>query len=373
MRKAIRSALSVALDPFVAPCFHAEFEERPLTIYDVGASGGVFNPFEEPTNKLSQVYAFEPIPASFEPLKNRYAQRDDIEVRQVALTDSDGPVVLYEVPDSIGISSLFDMSKAGLRTNAIEVEGVRLESIPERFGFPSPDFIKLDTEGSELLILSAGRNLLRKHVLGVWVEISFWREIGEGVLFHQIDEFMVEHDFILFDLQINRSHFSNVGGKKDKLRSGDALYLKNFEAKQSSIPTESTSQRIALLKLIAICARWRYLDYALELLEFGHSLGIISGREFKEVASEYASVVDLAERMPNFPGRTHLATWFDKLSYVLHRHAKKGIPSLFNSLGNGPLLTTRRRCPESVVIDYPVIKNEGPSIMKTIELFGSKD
>ena len=62
--------------------------------------------------------------------------------------------------------------------------------------------------------------MLNHEVLGIDCEITFWRE--------DIDQIFTRTRFILFDLQINRSHISSIGGTKDKLRTGDALYLRDF-------------------------------------------------------------------------------------------------------------------------------------------------
>ena len=43
------------------------------------------------------------------------------------------------------------------REPAAAVEGARLDSVPSRHGLPSADFLKPDTEGSELEILAAAR------------------------------------------------------------------------------------------------------------------------------------------------------------------------------------------------------------------------
>jgi len=105
-----------------------------------------------------------------------------------------------------------------------------LDSVPNRLAIKPANFIKLDTEGTEDLVLAGGEHMIAQDVLGLQTEIAFWTEQSGGVSFRDIDARLSAHGFVLFDLQLNRSDVRVIGGRKDKVRSGDALHLRNFDS-----------------------------------------------------------------------------------------------------------------------------------------------
>ena len=350
------SAIEPRLDPFVDSTFHSLLWQDPLVIYDVGAAGEIFLPPGITTCEMSRVYGFEPVLESFRRLRARYADQPRVEIERIALARADGPATLYLRREKPTQSSLLADSCLDGAAEPTTVEGVRLDSLPERSGLPRADFVKLDTEGTELDILEGGRDMLERDVLGLFVEINFWRQSGKAAAFHRVDGHLTDLGFVLFDLQINRAHFSGVGAKKDKPRSGDALYLRNFTTLVERDPEASEAWlRVKLVKLIALCVAWRYLEYAIELLDYGHEHGLLSGEEFTRLARRYASVRDVSAWVPNFPGRRGLARLCDFLSYALHPQARKGIPRSFNSIGNTWPFAVPGKAPPRVIIRYPVL------------------
>ena len=80
------------------------------------------------------------------------------------------------------------------------------------------------------------------------------------------------------------------------------------------------------------------------------------------------STTDIAERVPNFPGRATIGHIADVVSYALHPQAKKGIPKGFNGLGNQWVMTRRNKRPTKVEIYKPVIPGDVRRNIKTIDL-----
>ena len=366
----LKRRLNATLDPFLHPVFSNEFESNPLVIYDVGAAGGVYCPVESPPCAGARVYGFEPVKSSFDSLVEAYADNSFVTVRNVALAGHNGSITLNEVGDGKEtISSLLPLDGLGVTTTAVDVECCRLDDVPNRFDFPPADFIKLDTEGSEDMILGSGPEQLGHEILGVTTEISFWRRATGGAVFSDIDRLLTDAGFVLFDLQINRSHISKIGGKKDKVRSGDALYLRDFGHLANRMADRPTAaKRAKLLKLLCLCVAWRYFNYAVELIAFGRRETLISPDEFDILAQAFSTTTDIAELIPDFPGKIRMATLFDVLSSALHKQAKKGVPPVFNGIGNGWVMRRRGARPDKVRIYYPIL-NDGPARrIKTIHL-----
>ena len=95
----------------------------------------------------------------------------------------------------------------------------RLDSLVEQRGWPLPDFIKLDTQGSELDILR-GAPLCLDHVRGLQIECNL-QQYNEGApLFADVLEFMNLNGFRLYDLA--QFHFN----QQSELLQVDAIFVR---------------------------------------------------------------------------------------------------------------------------------------------------
>ena len=81
-----------------------------------------------------------------------------------------------------------------------------LEDFLKKFKKPSPDLIKLDTQGSELDILkSLSKNNLN-NVLGIEIEVEFIEMYKNQPLFGEINSFLSKNNFEILDLRTHRSY-----------------------------------------------------------------------------------------------------------------------------------------------------------------------
>ena len=91
------------------------------------------------------------------------------------------------------------------------------------------DFIKLDTQGSELDILIGAPNTL-KNALGLEVEVSFF-EIYQGQpLFGDICRYLAGFGFEFFDFTTEYRYGRQALNRRGQLSFADALFLKPPEA-----------------------------------------------------------------------------------------------------------------------------------------------
>ena len=350
-----KQMLSATLDERLTPALYPTFSDSPVFVYDIGAAGGVYTPYISGPKQWAQIIAFEPHEGSYKKLQKKHTSKH-VKIFPFAVTDRDGPVTLYSGIDGAQTqSSLMPLENLGIDARPQSVEGVRLDSIAAKLDVPPADFLKLDAEGSEDKILQGGTKMLLENVLGIRIEVSFWKHGSNGASFSEIDRFLTEHGFILFDLQTNRSDIRRIGGRKDKVRSGDALYLKHFD-----FITQTTSSKCALrtklLKLMSITVAWKYLNYALELADYGRAKSLLSDAEFTTVTQPWLATVDISDRVPNFWGRSAVARTFDFLSYVFNPSFKKGVPYDFNGLGNHWVVPRAGRKPAQIRLHCPVLK-----------------
>lgn len=361
----LRRQIIADLDSRLAPQFYETFATSPVTVYDVGAAGGVFTPYPDGPKSWAPVIGFEPHPESYRLIMDAGLPAH-VTLHNLALADQTGPITFFsgEGLDRTR-SSLRPIDYIGGESTAVTVKAMILDMVPEQLSVPPADFIKLDTEGTEDIILKGGAEMLAEHILGVQVEIAFWTQQSGGVSFADIDRLLTDLGFILFDLQTNRSDVRVIGGRKDKVRSGDALYLRNFDALWSETAEQSV-MRTKLLKLISLTIGWRYINYALELADFGRNHGLLDSAEFNAIAQPLVNTSDLSDRTPNLPGRMALARLFETLAYAFHPNMKKGVPFAFNGLGNHWVVRRGKASPSVVGLHCPVLKSGTVNLTKSI-------
>ena len=365
----LKNLVTPKLDPRLSDLFYKEFNSNPLVIYDIGAAGGVYTPFSGGPSSWAPVVAFEPHPESYRKLQDSLRSKH-ISLHKYAISDSDGELDFHAGLGAAETkSSLLSIDHLGLPSTRQKVTGLRLDSVKNVLGHPAANFLKLDTEGTEKLILEGGLSMLDEAVLGIRIEIAFWRDSPQPTAFWEIDRLLTDRGFILFDLQINRSssQLRSFGGRKDKVRSGDALYLKNPESGLASTPKKG-SLRSQLLKLISLSVAWGYLGYALELADYGRQKNIFSQQEFDEMATPWLTTQDVSDYLPSFYGRHTLARLFDFLSYAFNPNIKKGTPFPFNGLGNHWVVRRMRQRSSKIELYCHVLKAGSLNRRKKIKL-----
>ena len=64
-----------------------------------------------------------------------------------------------------------------------------------------PDFVKIDTQGTELFILEGMKDTLSKSIFGIEVEVEFIEMYRDQPLFNELDGYLRSKGFYLFDLK----------------------------------------------------------------------------------------------------------------------------------------------------------------------------
>ena len=125
---------------------------------------------------------------------------------------------------------------------------------------PPPDFLKIDTQGTELQILVGARTMLKKVSL-VEIEVEFEPIYRGQSLFHHVNDFMLKAGFQL--LYLNRVFAGQrgfSGATRGQLIFGDALYVKK-EAHWDNLSEDSK------IKMAVLLANFGHRDIAARVFE----------------------------------------------------------------------------------------------------------
>lgn len=158
------------------------------TFFDVGSSIGYFSLLAAKVNPRIRVEAFEPSLGAMiflsENIKINQLE-SQISVHHLALSDREGQIDFYEIrnpkyPNIYNLSGEHNLgTKKHLPSKKIRVNSQTLDSFVKNEKFKSVDLLKIDTEGSEDLILNSGSDTIRNHNPIIISELLFNRIEGK--------------------------------------------------------------------------------------------------------------------------------------------------------------------------------------------------
>jgi FkbM family methyltransferase len=193
--------------------------DDPIVIVDVGCRWGFADTWDQLGDRCRAV-GFEPDEDECERLRNHYHDRPSVEIVPRALGSKPGPATLY-ITREPACSSLYQPSddvvdrhprlEPQRLVTRQQVELITLDNWCEQQGVDRVDFIKLDTQGSELDVLRGASRTL-EWAIAVQTEVEFNRLYEGQPLFGDVDRFLRDHGFVLWQLE-NLAHHRQRGAR----------------------------------------------------------------------------------------------------------------------------------------------------------------
>jgi FkbM family methyltransferase len=249
--------------------------DAPLRAIDVGAARGVPLHWRRFLPHL-RVEAFEPNAAECARLTAK--SHPHISWYPTALAAETGPRDLHVLATPTG-SSFFPPAPAFVELFGLpgysevdHVERLDCVSLGQHLGDrPAPHLLKLDTQGSELEILSGLRVDQLAEVLAIEIEIEFHEAYQGQPLFPEVHQFMQEAGLALLDFRVQRAHLTGgieerhflrqhlsmaTGGREltAQLHAVDALYIRPMKTMATSTGLEQFFRYATVLQM------YRYYD-----------------------------------------------------------------------------------------------------------------
>ena len=167
MEWAIYFGLNVEHRSYLYPSVNSQF-----VVIDVGANiGETMLNFALIVGSKGKVFAFEPVPFSFQKLSMNLSLNEFTNVIAENLAISDKAEVLYFDPATYYNSGGIFMKK-GPSENMLSVKAVKLDEYINSNNFEKIDFIKIDVEGFELNVLKGAVQSCHKFKPALFIEVN---------------------------------------------------------------------------------------------------------------------------------------------------------------------------------------------------------
>ena len=271
--------------------FEQYTKSNPITLVDVGARGGIHSRWDLVKGNIN-VLGFEPNLQECKRLNEKSGNNNTYfpialfnraGMLDINITNNPSCSSVY-LPDSLLLSRFSIANDFKL----IKSSTVRCETLHKILGLnniQNVDFLKIDTQGSELQVLQGAKNALKNFIFGIDIEVEFSELYKEQPLFSDVDKYLKNNGFVFFDFigslgRVKRNKFSKSFSKGQVLWA-HALYFKDFLFNKNINSNYLNFEKA--IKAIAIAEIYEFSDFALELLDFYHNKEVIDNNVYENV------------------------------------------------------------------------------------------
>ena len=272
-----------------------------LVMLDVGSSGELFAPFEY-FRKDSKIICFDPCKQDLSILDELNSDQliyinkaisCDKEIEKIKFyltTNSECSSTLKpkgELLERWPYASLFKVSKE------VYIDSITIEDAINQIGVDHIDWIKLDTQGTDLRIIESLPESLKNSLIVCDVEPGYYEHYNEADLFPKLHTKMIEHGFWLANLEhqtqprISEKHWLKL---LEKLKA-DGLKHNFLELTRSPTAAEACYMRTIESALILEYGFEKFLvlwaiSMSKSLFAFAYDVACTIEREFSVLSRE---------------------------------------------------------------------------------------
>jgi FkbM family methyltransferase len=191
-----------------------------------------------------------------------------IEERTLYVTKNPMCTSLYP-PNEPYLERLAGLSEVASLDFSVKIDTTTLDDFCQKENLTEVDFLKTDVQGADLDVLEGASKILDSGILAVQVEIIFSHLYINQPLFADVDTFLRNHNFTLFDIfrayRLRVRSPIHTTARAGQLLWGDAFYFRDLIREDIDGHLRSPDR---MLKLACIADIMNFPDYTLEILEY---------------------------------------------------------------------------------------------------------
>ncbi len=197
--------------------------KKDMISIDIGSNWGRYT--FEMSKYSKKVYAFEPNPKLCKFLRKVFDS--NIEIKEIALSDTESKTNLRYVDVNLGISTIEEENQLNgeNKISSIQVKTKKLD----QYNFEPISLIKIDVEGHEQVILNGAKNILQKFKPAIIIEIEERHKPNSIDYITKFLEKIDYHGFFILNnslQEINKFEINKHQNFSERKNIG--IYINNF-------------------------------------------------------------------------------------------------------------------------------------------------
>ena len=168
------------------------------TVFDIGANTGQFAGVIHEVLPMAMIYSFEPLEDCCRKLRARMRDVGNFRVFNIALSDTNGEIILHRNENSASSSVLpmTDLHRQNfpfaVQNYPVKVKSMKLDDVTRHLEIANNMLVKIDVQGFEDKVIAGGEDTIRKAEILI-LETSFVPLYAGQPLFQDIYDCLKEH------------------------------------------------------------------------------------------------------------------------------------------------------------------------------------